>query len=55
MKAVLSYTAPSMRLDGIIDFITTWYVYIRKVTTRLKSFGYYKTPSSDCSIALLLV
>ena len=55
MKAVLSYTAPSMRLDDTIDLIIIWYVYIRKAAIRLKSFGYYRALNSDCSIILLLV
>ena len=55
MKTILSYTALSMRLDGIIDFITTWYACIRKAAIRLKFFGYYKALSFDCFIALLLV
>jgi len=54
VKAVLFYTALSIRLDGTIDLITFQCVYIRKAAIRLKSFSYYRALSSDCSIALLL-
>jgi hypothetical protein len=54
VKAILSYTTLSIRLDSTIDLITLRYAYIRKAATRLKSFSYYRAPSSDYSIASLL-
>jgi hypothetical protein len=54
VKAILSYTTLSIRLDSTIDLITLQYAYVRKVATRLKSFGYYRVLSFNCSIALLL-
>jgi hypothetical protein len=55
VKAILFYTTPNTKLDGTIDLAITQYIYIRKATIRLKSFNYCKTPSSNCSIASLLV
>ena len=55
IKAVSSRTALSMRLDGTMDLITLQYACVRKAAMRLKSFGYYRALSSNCSIASLLV
>ena len=54
VKAVLSYTAPSTRLDGIINLTTLQYIYIRKAATKLKFFSYYRALNFNYSIALLL-
>jgi hypothetical protein len=54
VKAISSYTTPSTRLDGTIDLVTLRYAYIRKAATRLKSFSYYRAPSSNYSMASLL-
>ena len=54
VKAISSYTALSIRLDSTIDLITLQYAYVRKAAIRLKSFSYYRAPSSDYSIASLL-
>jgi hypothetical protein len=54
VKAILSYTALSTRLDGTIDLATLQYIYVRKAAIRLKSFSCYRAISSNCSIALLL-
>jgi hypothetical protein len=54
VKAISSYTASSIRLDGTIDLATLQCAYVRKAATRLKSFSYYRALSSDCSIASLL-
>ena len=54
VKAILSYTTLSIRLDGTIDLATLQYACVRKAAIRLKSFGYYRAPSSNYSIASLL-
>jgi len=55
VKAILPYTALSIRLDGTIDLTTSWCVCVRKAAIRLKSFSYYRALGSNCSIALLLI
>ena len=55
VKTVSSYTALSTRLNSIINLTTTQYIYIKKAAIRLKSFSYYRAPSFNYSIALLLV
>jgi hypothetical protein len=54
VKAISSYTTLSIRLDSTIDLATSRYIYVRKAATRLKSFSYYRAPSSNYSMALLL-
>jgi hypothetical protein len=51
----LFYTALNTRLDGTMDLAIIQYIYIRKATTRLKSFSYYRALNSNYSIASLLV
>jgi len=55
VKAILFYTTLNIKLNNTIDFITFWYIYIKKATIKLKSFICYKTLNSNCFIALLLV
>ena len=55
IKAVSSYTAPSTRLDGIMDLVTTRCVCVKKAAIKLKSFGCYRALSSNYSITSLLV
>ena len=50
VKAVLSYTAPSIRLDSTINLATTQCACIRKAAMKLKSFGYCRALSSNCSV-----
>ncbi len=51
----MSCTVPSIRLNGIIDLITAWYIYIRKATIRLKSFSCCKALGFNYFMSLLLV